>query len=851
MQISLDWLKEYIKLKDNTEEITKLLTFSGIEVEDVHTYGDLPKTVITARIVECVLMDGSDHLQICQVDTGLETIQVVCGAPNCTHGMIGVLALPGTKIGDMTIKQTHIRGTESCGMLCSEMELGLSDEHSGIISLPQDTKIGFPVKDLFNLPDTLFELEITPNRSDLLGYLGIATDLAANTGNALHTPSIENVRKLVNADFLIGDYLTLENLEAELCPRYTARVFKDIRVTESPLWLRLRLLKSGLRPISNIVDITNYIMLETGHPLHAFDYDKLEGLQDKPSIIVRRAEKQEEFAALDGKTYKLDDSDLVIADGKKAIALAGVIGGTNSHITESTTNIVLEAACFNHSSIRRTSYKYKIQTDSAYRFERNLSSDTAEYASARAAQMIIELAGGILCNGMLDDWQTPATELIIPLRPHRLQKVIGISLSKEQIAKYLTKLGLVYLGEGCYKKYYPDSEDKIPKLVKDQDNALYFEVESEDGTHLREIEPIEEALYFVVPQKRVDLTREVDLIEEVIRLYGMDNVPQRVRLSSVMDRFAFKLKRQISEFLVYNGYQEVVNLSFTDPNLISKLELNEDDARLNQIALLNPQNSNLSVMRTSLLPQLLLNAEYNLNHGTKQIKLYELNKVFLENSSLPKLEPSRLSLLWLGNNNENHWKIKPQSSDFYQLKGIIEDLLEQTGLTDYGYSSLSSGYLIEAEAQSIVCNGLVIAEYGKIQPAIAAHFNIDTIELKQDLWMADIDLEKVISIVRTKEKTYQAIPRFPSVERDISFLIKSGIEYTLIQERIRMADINCISDLSLIDEYKGKQIPDGFRSLTFRIIFNHREKTLTDEEVDTLFASIVNDLKSRWEIQLR
>ncbi|MFO7659741.1 MAG: phenylalanine--tRNA ligase subunit beta, partial [Candidatus Cloacimonadaceae bacterium] len=381
MQISLEWLKDYIKIDADEQKLTDLLTFSGIEVENVIHYGDLSASIITAKIIEVEIIKDSDHLMVCQVDTGSEIVQVVCGAPNCRKDMVGVLALPGTIIADFTIRKTKIRGMESSGMLCSEKELGLSDDHSGIIVLPSETLIGFSVKELFKLPDTLFELEITPNRPDLLGYLGVATDLAASLDENVIEPSIENINELEAAGFPVEESLTLKNLEPELCPRYVARVIKNVTISESPNWLKLRLIKSGMRPINNIVDITNYVMLETGHPLHAFDYDKLQTEEGKSIIKVRRAADQEEFPALDGKTYILDSHNLVIADAEKPIALAGVIGGMNSHITETTGNLVLEAACFNHSSIRRTAYKHKLSTDSSYRFERHLAPETAEFAS--------------------------------------------------------------------------------------------------------------------------------------------------------------------------------------------------------------------------------------------------------------------------------------------------------------------------------------------------------------------------------------------------------------------------------------------------------------------------------------
>jgi phenylalanyl-tRNA synthetase beta chain len=349
----------------------------------------------------------------------------------------------------------------------------------------------------------------------------------------------------------------------------------------------------------------------------------------------------------------------------------------------------------------------------------------------------------------------------------------------------------------------------------------------------------------------VDLTREADLIEEVIRLHGMDKVIQRATISLIMDRYGFKIRRKTSDYLIHNGFQEVVNLSFTEPNLIKNLQLEASDIRLKQIELLNPQNSNLSVMRSSLIPQLLLNVRYNLNHGAKNLCLYELNKVFYENSSLPKHEPYRLSLVWIGLNQDLHWKNKPYPTEFYQVKGIVEGILLSIGLSCFTYSKPNSGYLAEAEAQSISIDGVCIAEYGKLKPEIAAAYDIDVVELKQDLWIIDVDMDKAIELSKSIQLVYQPIPRFPSIERDLSFLIDKSITYCAIKDSINQAKCKILSGMSLIDEYKGKQVPDGFRSLTMRFIFNNTEKTLTDEEVDAAFASIVNSIKTQWEIQLR
>ncbi len=851
MLISLEWLKDYLRFDKSVEEIRDLLTFSGIEAESISSYGELTDTIVTVKITECKKMADSDHLQICKTDTGKEILQVVCGAPNCSPGAIGILALPGTRMGEVQIKQTRIRGIESSGMLCSEKELGLSDDHSGIIILPSETPIGIPAGQLLHLPDTVFTLEITPNRPDLLGYYGIATDLSASMDNSQLLPLAAKIGNLENTELMAGNFLNLENAAPQLCERYVARVIRDITVRESPLWLRLRLLKSGLRPINNIVDITNYIMLETGHPLHAFDYDKLQGRAAKPEIIVRTARPKELFSALDGNTYELNEENLVIADGKKPVALAGVIGGVNSHITEGTINIVLEAACFNHSSVRRTAWMHKIQTDSAYRFERHLAPETCELASCRAAEIILRLAGGKLCTGSLDDWQNKSKPRIIPLRPSRFEKITGLKLNKQQIPSYLTKLGLQYLGEGCYKKEYPQSSETIPRIVQDLDHTLYSEIANDVTDQLNVIDSIEEALYFQIPPKRIDLLREVDLVEELARLHGMDNVPQKTRASSIMDRHETLIQRKAADYLVHKGLQEIINLSLADPDLIGRLNLDSADKRLNQISLLNPQNVNLSVLRTSLIPQMLITALYNLNHGSRQIKIFELNKVFLENGAIPKQEPKRLSLLIMGNTTELNWKIKAAAFDFHDLKGLVEGFVYHLGIREFSYSTQTPPYLVRSESQSLICNEKHIAEYGRLDPAIASGFGIETAELKQNVWLADIDFAAITEITRSQVLKYEPMAKYPSVERDISFLIKSGVDHSMVFECIINTSPHTISDLTLTDEYRGKQIPQGFRSLTYRIVFNHPEKTLTDAEVDTIVESMIDILKLKWDIQLR
>ncbi|HNV62768.1 MAG TPA: phenylalanine--tRNA ligase subunit beta, partial [Candidatus Cloacimonas acidaminovorans] len=407
MKIALSWLAKYIEIKENTKELEEILTFSGIEVEAVENIPALPETVFSAKIISAEPVPETDHLKRCLVDIGNYPcpektedgyLQVICGAPNCRTGMMAIIALPGSVLPEMTIAKAQIKGIDSCGMLCSEKELGISDNHSGIIELSTETPIGITANELYELPDTIFELEITPNRPDLLGYIGIARDLSAKLNRSLKMPEIKIPEAKCKAETMP---LELVNKVPELCPRYIARLFNKVELKESPLWLKSALIKSGLRPINNLVDITNYVMLEYGHPLHCFDYDKLAALPEKPgipAIVIRRAYQNEPIITLDGKSYLLEGQEMVIADGIKPSAIAGVMGGNISAISETTKRIVLESAAFNPSSIRRTSYKHKISTDSSYRFERHLSECSAEDASIRATQLICELANAELCE---------------------------------------------------------------------------------------------------------------------------------------------------------------------------------------------------------------------------------------------------------------------------------------------------------------------------------------------------------------------------------------------------------------------------------------------------------------------
>lgn len=851
MKISISWLKKYIDLQEDKQELEKLLTFSGIEVEAEQNIPALPETVFSAKIISAEAVVGTDHLKRCMIDIGnypftpktIEGyIQVICGAPNCKKGMMTVIALPGSILPEITIQTAKIKGIDSFGMLCSEKELGISDNHNGIIELDPDTPIGISVNQLYELPDLIFELEITPNRPDLLGYIGIARDLSAKLNRPLKLPEINIPSAKCKAETMP---LELVNEDTELCPRYIARLFDKVELKESLLWMKSALIKSGLRPINNLVDITNYVMLEYGHPLHCFDYEKLAPLPDKPetpAIVVRKAYKGEPITTLDGKHFQLEGDELVIADGIKPSAIAGVMGGDVSAISESTKRIVLESAAFNPASIRRTSYRHKLSSDSSYRFERHLSEYSAPDASLRATQLICELAKAELCEVVYDSFPHPQKPLILGVRPERYAKVIGYELEEDKIKEYLTRLGLKFLQYGNWK---PGKIDDLATLY-----CHHTEEMKQGKTEFTELPDCEHTHYYEIPPFRVDLEREIDIIEEIARLDGYDKVPVKTTPQRIMDRHSYRIKNIAVDYLVSRGFYETLNYSFSEADLMYKLGYKDEDQELDMIKLKNPQSSNQSAMRTSLMPQLLQNLAYNLNRGEKNIKLFELGKTYLQNKPLAS-ESYYLAAILTGLNKEEHWQDKANNITVFWVKGIVEELLSLLHLKKYQIKAITQPFLSVSESAAYYFGSNQLAFYGKVTPQIAENFGIDIIELKQDIWIIQFSIENIIDATRNFNLQYQDIPRLPAVVRDISFLIAEDIPYSEIEKTIQEVDQNLISEITAFDEYRGKQIPQGKHSLTLRLKLMDKEKTLTDERVDYLVDSVIKKLVDTWQITMR
>ncbi|MBN2830277.1 MAG: phenylalanine--tRNA ligase subunit beta [Candidatus Cloacimonetes bacterium] len=800
MRISYNWLKQYIDLKISPEELEDKLTFAGIEVEGVEKTGVLLRQIIIAQVTSCEKMPDSDHLSLCQVFDGKESMNVVCGAPNVRKGLVVAFAPIGTELGEFKIKKTKIRGFESSGMICSEKELELSDNHDGIIELPSDAPVGMNLAAYLKLDDTVFEVEITPNRPDLLGMIGVARDLSALFNLPLHLNEPVMPKAVEN----ITDYLKLSVLEPEKCTRYIARVIKNVVIKESPDWLKRHLLAMGLRPINNVVDITNLVMMEWGHPLHAFDYDKLEGKE----IIVRDAIEGEEIEALNGETYKLVNSDLVIADGKTPGALAGVIGSVGKSISEATTTIVLEAACFQYATIRKTSYNHKIFTDSSYRFERGLSPETCEIISRRACELICELAEGVLIEGSLDVCSIKLEKLEVTLRTARVKKLLTIDLDNSTIIGFMQNLGLEFVKE------------------------------------------VNQSLHFLVPYYRNDLLREIDLIEEIIRLHGYNNVEEKNKPQQIMNHEIFSSRRKIQDILVNNGFYDTVTLSFANPSDFEKLLLPENSYLRKAVRLINPQGIDSSIMRTNLIIDQIKVAVYNLNRGNYDIKTFEINKVY-HNIDGSYSENYQLTGLMTGRLIDKYWKEKEQSFDFYDVKGVTEELLDIHKVEDFSFVPCDESYLIPNLSLSVEIKGKKIGSFGKLNPSVVEAFGIDIMEFKQDLFIFDLNITELLKISVKKSTVYVEPARYPLIRRDLSFVVSQEHKIEVLTKLMYSVNPSIIKEIKLIDEYRGKGIENGMRSLTFSIIYGSEKKTLTDNFIDNLFQKIVQLLEQQCNIKMR
>jgi len=642
MIVTYNWLKEFVDFNLSPEELAHLLTMLGLEVEGMRTIGSDMDDIIVARVEEKAQHPNADKLSLCKVDNGREILSVVCGAQNFKAGDMVALAQIGAVLpGDFRIKKSKIRGEESCGMLCSERELGLSAESDGIMILDPQSRVGVPLFESLGLKDAIFEIGLTPNRADCLSVIGIAREIGAKLGTKVRYPGHgvpeEGPPVELSASVQVEDSVG--------CPRYTARFVSGCTIGPSPAWMVNRLTAVGMRSINNVVDITNYVLLEYGHPLHAFDFKLLAG----GKIIVKRAGEGDTFTTLDGQERALCPEDLTICDGEKAVALAGIMGGQNSEINDATTDILIESACFDPTMVRRTSKRLGIHTESSHRFERGADVGNLTRALDRAAALMAELAGGRVSTGILDIYPQPAAPRCITLRLERVNQMLGLDISAAQVESILLNLefDVTATGDGLFS--------------------------------------------VTVPTFRVDIEREIDLIEEIARLNGYENIPAtmpRVRINAERPSRRRALELKVRDLLVSNGLSEIVNYSFINPSSIDKVLLGEDDTRRNMVPILNPLTEEQSVMRTSLLPGLLEVASRNASFRLMDLQLFEMRRIYLaaEGAELPD-EPLHAAGLLTGARDQAGWNRGRESVDFYDVKGIVENIVAALNLSDVSYNA--------------------------------------------------------------------------------------------------------------------------------------------------------------------
>ncbi len=769
----------------------------GLEVESITEISAGWSKVVVGKVLTCEPVPNTDHLSHCTVDTGTGVIlSIICGAPNVAAEQIVPTALVGAELpGGFKITQRKMRGILSQGMICSERELGISEEAAGIMVLPAECKIGDPLEKYISRQDWVFELEITINRPDCLSHLGVAREIAAATGLLLQLPPID-VRE---CDEPTGKWVSVEILAPDQCLRYTARVVKGVEVRPSPLWMQERLRAVGVRPISNVVDVTNYVMLELGHPLHAFDYH----LVENGRIIVRTASKGEEFTTLDEKEHTLESSDLLIADTGKAIALAGVMGGLNSEIEADTRDVLIECAYFEPIGIRITSRDRGISSESSHRFERGVDPEMTVMAATRTARLINELAGGEILKGSVDNYPKSWKPTKLELRPHRANHLLATDISGERMGEHLQSLGCV---------------------VK-----------------------TDETLQVIPPSWRHDLEREIDLVEEIARLHGYDlisssprsNVPLEVNADRERERL---MTHRLKHALVELGFREAITLSLLPSSEIERFPSEKEIIRLE-----NPLSEDMAILRYSLAPTLLKTVERNIRAGNHDIRLFEWGKVFWkENGKLR--EQWHLSGVMSGSAMPESWLEKSRKVDVFDLKGLLKQYAGKISLdkVEYIYYDISSFLLF---CSSIVTVGdhenTKIGIFGQVDPKIAEKYGIDT-----PTWFFDFDGALLLAHAG-RPVTYRSLPRYPAAHRDLAFIVDEKVNSGQLEEVIHRSGGDLLQGVKLFDLFQGGAVLSGKKSLAYHLTFRSPLRTLSDEEIDLVIEKIISEARRATGAELR
>ena len=797
MNVSIKWLKEYVEFDLSPEALADRLLMLGMEIESIKQLGEGLDRVVVGRINTVEKHPKADKLVLCNVDVGSGTdAQIVCGAPNAREGLVAPVALIGAQLPNgLTIKRAKIRGEESSGMLCSQQELAISDEASGLMELPDDTQIGAPIVEALGLDDVVLELEITPNRPDCLSMIGVAREISVTTGNPLTLPDIDVQEETANIHNLTS--VTIE--DPELCPRYAARVIRGVKIAPSPVWLQRRLESIGVGTINNIVDITNYVLMEYGHPLHAFDYHRLA----ENRIVVRRAKSGETLKTIDAEERELTPDMLVIADAENPVALAGVMGGFDSEITGQTVDVLLESAYFHPPSIRKTSKALGMHTEASHRFERGADPEGVIPAINRAAQLIVKIAGGEICSGIIDVYPGERETPNITLRPERVNFVLGTEIADDDIRGILTRLGFA----------------------------------------------VSDAFEVTAPTFRPDVEQEIDLVEEIARVYGFDNIPTTLPRGDIpIPKVEPKedLRERVKTYLLQCGMMEAMNYAFYHPDVFDRIRLPSTDPLRQAVQIANPLSVDQSIMRTTLLPSLLANAQRNRNHQINDVQFFECSKVFIPNGTdeYPN-EPERVAGMITGSLGAGVYGDPFRPADFFDVKGIVEGMLDRCGLSDYTVTHTDHPAFHPGRRAEICIKDKTLCVFGEAHPEVLENY-----DLPNKAYLFELDFERLVDVVEPL-KQFEPIPIYPSVNRDLAIVLDTDIPASRPIEIIESTGGELVSSLHLFDVYTGEQVPEGKKSLAFAIEYRSTTETLTDEIVDRVHGGILERLEQELGATLR
>ena len=816
MLASLEWLKQYVDINISTAELCDKITRAGLEVDTVTNLGEGLEGVITGKVMEISRHPNSDHLWICMMDYGQggDLVQILTGAQNVHQYDMVPVAVVGSKLPPsgrnpegMKLKKAKMRGFDSFGMLCSAEELGidskllLPEQRSGIFILPQDTPIGVDIKEVLGLNDTIIDIDLTSNRADCFSIIGLAREISAITGCPLKMPAMD-VKEAAGGN--AADYVSVKITAPELCSRFATRVLKDIKITNSPEWMQRRLRACGVRPISNVVDVTNYVMLELGQPMHAYDADKVAG----HSLVVRRAEEGEKLITLDEKERILNSSMITIGDAEKAAGLGGVMGGLLTEVSGDTKNVILEAASFHGPSIRRTSRALGLRSEASGRFERGVDTILNHNALNRAAHLLEEMGACETFAGIVEAYPEEIKPAVITTSSAKINGRIGCEISREEIISILQKLG--------------------------------FGVE-EQG----------ENLVVTAPTWRRDIECDADISEEVARMHGYDYIESHqpeLKITQGHQSVLDDVKDSVQDYLAAAGLNEMMTYSFIKANAFDKMLLPENDARRQCIELLNPITDAFSVMRTTMIPSALQTASFNLRNHNSSVALFEVGRVFLP-KALPltedPIERPVITAVISGRREELNWCKSKENVDFYDMKGIVEGLLENLQVDDYTLVRSAAPYLHPGKSCDVVINGEVIGSFGEVHPTVQENFELD-----QTTYVLEMNVEPLVAYATAVPK-YHHLPKYPAMSRDIAVVVPVEVTNDEIVAVIRANAGELLQDVRVFDIYTGKQVAAGCKSIAFNLTYQASDRTLTDAEVDASMKKVIAEVAEQYKAKLR